>query len=368
LMAPNLLIDTACAIVALGLAALTLRFVENPIRYGTVMRNRTNAAVVAMGTTAIALVAAVAAAVLLWNLHGPHSAQDQLAMQIANDRPGVQYKRCLLNPQSVLSDLTLSDCRFGDPKQPITLALWGDSHAWAWAPMLSATQSRGAPAFKLYSLVSCQPLLKGPGLNGKIDQCHEFNRRTLDEIIALKGQGLKGVILSGRWVTLRHPSISRYDAAREHIGIRSFFRQYRIRRSGVNVAPTDDLDSGLSSTLRALNAAGIRVLILLDPPEVMQPIPECVFVHFSDVAHCGISRAVYDEYTLDVRNTINQFPVSFPAVRVLDPTLQFCDHAYCPPMFRNGPTLFDDDHISTSTAREFAPAARIYIDWLIGTP
>jgi peptidoglycan/LPS O-acetylase OafA/YrhL len=366
LMAPNMPIDTACVLAALGLAALTLRFVENPIRYGAALRGRTNAAVVRLGATAIALVAAVAAAVLFWDVHGPKSAREQLALRIAEDRPGVQYENCLLDQQGPLADLPLTECRFGDPKQPISLALWGDSHAWAWAPMLEALQSGGAPVFKLYSLSSCQPLLQGMSAHVESDRCNEFNRRTFDEIVALKKQGLKGVVLSGRWVTLRHSSISRYDASPERVGVRSLFRQYRLKRNAANEAPMDSLASGLSSTARALNGAGIRVLILLDPPEVKQPIPPCVFVYFPDITRCGISRADYDEYTLDVRTTINQLPARFSAVHVLDPTQQFCDDLYCPPIFRGDPTLFDDDHISASAARDLALQARVYIDWLLG--
>jgi peptidoglycan/LPS O-acetylase OafA/YrhL len=363
LMAPNMLVDMACALAALGLAALTLRFVENPIRFGTLLRGRTNAAVVRLGATTIALVAAVAAAVLLWDVRGPKSAQDRLALQIAQDRPPPQFANCLLNPETALLDHPVSECRFGNAEQPISLVLWGDSHAWAWAPMLSEMQSDGAPVFQLYSLLGCQPLLPTIGANDGSDNCDEFNRRTYDKIIKLKALGLKGVVLSGRWVTLRHPSISRYDIAPEHAGIRSLIRQIRSRNSRSAIA-TDKL-SGLESTTRALTEAGLRVLILLDPPEVKQPIPACVFVLFPNIDRCGISRAEYDSYTLDVRNTVNDMQARIPGVRFIDPTNRFCNENQCPPFSQNSPILFDDDHISTSAALKFAPHARIDIDWLV---
>jgi hypothetical protein len=83
-MAPNMLVDTACALAALGLAALTLRFVENPIRFGTALRGRTNGSVVRLGATAMSLLGAVAVALLLWDEYGPKSTRDQLALQVAN--------------------------------------------------------------------------------------------------------------------------------------------------------------------------------------------------------------------------------------------------------------------------------------------
>jgi peptidoglycan/LPS O-acetylase OafA/YrhL len=365
LMAPNMLVDTAFALAALGLAAFTLRFVENPIRYGTALRGRTNAAVVRLGATAIMLVAAVAAAVFLWDVHGPKSVRDQLALQVAQDRPGAQFERCLFSREEPLHHLATGDCRFGDSMPAISLALWGDSHAMAWAPMLSSLQTNGGPVFKLYSMASCQPLLGSPAPGMPHDFCAEFNENTYREIITLKAQGLQGVVLSGRWVTLRHPSISRYDTPPEHAGIRSFIRQIRSKRVHSNVAPTDMLATGLAATARALTESGLRVLILLDPPEERQPIPACVFVHFPDIARCGISRAEYDQYTSDVRKTVSDLPARFPGVRVIDPTNQFCDETQCPPFFQGSPTLFDDDHISSSAARSLAPAYQPYIHWLL---
>jgi hypothetical protein len=288
-----------------------------------------------------------------------------LALQVARDRPGAQFGHCLFDSENPPHHLAVGECRIGDSKQEISLALWGDSHAMAWAPMLSALQSNGGPVFKLYSMASCQPLLGSMSRGIPHDYCAEFNENTYREIISLKAQGLQGVVLSGRWVTLRHPSISRYDAAPEHAGIRSLIRQIRSKREPSTVAPTDVLDTGLAETARALTESGLRVLILLDPPEVRQPIPACVFVHFPDIARCGISRAEHDEYTSDVRKTISELPARFPGVRTIDPTNQFCDETQCPAFFQGGPTLFDDDHISSSAARSLAAGYQPYIRWLL---
>jgi hypothetical protein len=84
-MAPNMLVDTAWAIAAFGLAALTLRFGENPIRYGTVWRRPMNAAVVRFGATAMPLVGAAAVTLLLSDIHGPEIDARSIG---AADRPG----------------------------------------------------------------------------------------------------------------------------------------------------------------------------------------------------------------------------------------------------------------------------------------
>jgi hypothetical protein len=261
--------------------------------------------------------------------------------------------------------LTVDQCRFGSTNQPISLALWGDSHAMAWAPMLDAVQNNGAPVFKLYSLASCQPLLTRMNDESGHDYCDQYNNRTLNEIIALKSQGLTGVVLSARWVVLRHPSISRYDTAPEHLGIRDLVRRARPMSGGPGrAAPEDSLAEGLSATLTALQRAGLRVVLLLDPPEVRQPIPACVFVHYSSLEECGISRQDYEQYTSDVTNTIKALAAEYPSARVIDPTRNFCDDKRCPAFAGKIPTLFDDDHISASAAVAMGAVYRRDIEWL----
>jgi hypothetical protein len=368
LMAPDMLADTACAIAALGLAALTLRFVENPIRYGTALRGRTDAAVVRLGATAIMLVGAVSVVLFLWDLYGPKSARDQLALQVANDRPGAEFERCLFDSRDAMHRLAMSDCRFGDSKQAISLALWGDSHATAWAPMLSSLQINGGPVFKLYSLSGCQPLLGSQRPRMPHDYCAEFNGNTLEEIVSLKAQGLQGVVLSGRWVVLQHESISLYDVVPNRFGIRELIRRVRKNSGDKRATPESDrLIEGMTATLQALQSAGLRVVVLLDPPEVRQPIPACIFVHYSSLNECGIARVDYDSYSADVNETIEKIAREFPSVRVIDPVSHYCDNKECPPFAGKNPILYDDDHVSTSTAVTMGKFYRQDIEWLLAS-
>ncbi len=365
MMAPDVIMDSGCVVLALVLAALTLRFVENPVRYGPMLQGKSNGTVIRAGAMAIGSLAVAALGLLAWDSYGLKTPADRLAIEVAHDRPAPAYEQCLFDRYKPLRQVSVDQCRFGDPKQPISLALWGDSHAMAWAPMLGALQTKGAPAFKLYSLASCQPLLARMNDNSGHDFCDQYNRQTIDEIVRLKPQGLTGVVLAGRWVVVRHRSISRYDVAPEHPGLRDYIRQIRARRNPSNAAATDVLESGLESTIDRLTKAGLRVLILIDPPETEQPIPACVFVHFPAVDNCGISRDKDDAYTLDVRSTISSISERFPSSRAIDPTDNFCGPKDCLPFFEDRPTLFDDDHISTSVAEKFASRLRLDFDWLL---
>jgi len=365
LMAPNIAIDTVMVALALALAALTLRYVENPIRYGATLRGRSRKSVLQIGIASMLVLAAGAASLLAWDQYGTKSARERLAMRVAADHPNPEIQECLRNKWSAVA--SFDTCRFGAPNQQLELALWGDSHAMAWAPLLQAMQNNGAPAFVLASLSSCRPLLVPGNAPDARSECAEFNRVTLRQIIALKAQGLSGVILSGRWVILRHPSISRYDYSSEHTGLRDVIRGVRARlRRDSRAAPADALREEFSLTLHALQSAGLRVLILLDPPEVKQPIPDCLYIHYDDPILCGISRAEYEQNTSDVVAAITAAAAPFDNVRVLNPVMRFCDKIQCPPIVDGTPMLFDDDHISTSAARALAPSYLPHLHWVLG--
>jgi hypothetical protein len=149
-------------------------------------------------------------------------------------------------------------------------------------------------------------------------------------------------------------------------GIRELIRRVRQKSGNRQVTlPNDWLAEGVSATLKALQDAGLRVVVLLDPPEVKQPIPACVFIHYSSLQDCGIARADYDRYTADVNETIEKIADEYPSVRVIDPVSHFCDAKECPPFAGKNPMLFDDDHISTSAAIALGAIYRSDIVWLL---
>jgi hypothetical protein len=170
-------------------------------------------------------------------------------------------------------------------------------------------------------------------------------------------------------VVLRHPSISYYDHPQERAGLRGWIRRRRAldrQNSTAQAVVADPLPAGLSATFEALRDAGLRVLVLLDPPEVAQPIAACMYVRYEQPLRCGIARADYDRNTGDVVATIKSIAAQFPSVRVIDPVDRFCNAKNCPPLSNGSPMLWDDDHISTSAARALAPSIREDFRWVLG--
>jgi hypothetical protein len=247
--------------------------------------------------------------------------------------------------------------------------LWGDSHAFALAPLLLAAQQLGSPTFEQLTMLSCLPLVHqtSPAWN-PLGKCWAFNGLVVREIIRLKReQGLKGVVIAGRWSTLWNHPVPGYLRRPKPPGIRDLWRAWHLRPvESHQQPPAQLLARDLGATLQTLQDAGVKVWIFMDPPELPYFLPSCVYFEFSDLSHCGLDRAVYDAQTAEVDNTLQAVARRFPAVRIFDPTPFLCDSKFCPAFVDNHPVVSDSHHISASSARNFARPASDDISWLQG--
>ncbi len=350
--------DGALVLVALALAWLTYKYVENPIRYGYRAAGRGSGPALATGGAALATIAAAGVGLVLWGENAPRSLTEQAAYLVANDRSPHQ-SRCLLSPNTwTHGALRAADCSFGSDKKPPSIALWGDSHADAWAPLLD--QALGGGTFVQLSMNTCPPLLGNvPAIPGvyspaKLVNCREFNEEALDILQSPDLAKLKGVLLSARWAAYAGaPNISVFD---DWIG----YFNHADRSANDAVA---SLKTGLAATLKALAGRNRRVLILLSQPEFAHPLYRCFLIKLP--ASCGVDRAQFDRHRASVKQAIEEVAAEFESVRVVDPAAYFCDERYCHPFLDGVPSLYDDDHVSASAARRYAVQAAGDIAWLL---
>src|SRR4029453_3645601 len=80
MMQPQIWSDCAWALLALLLAALSLRYVENPIRYGRWTGSRSNSDVLKIGGASVLGLGLIAAGVVTAEEHGPLTARERLAV------------------------------------------------------------------------------------------------------------------------------------------------------------------------------------------------------------------------------------------------------------------------------------------------
>lgn len=247
---------------------------------------------------------------------------------------GEDYGHC-----DVLEDdpsLEAVRCRLGSAEAPVTVALWGDSHANALAPAMDTALRRLGKAGYLYFGSGCRPLL-GVARPGR-DRCPRFNDAVVDAIGA--DDDLETVYLAGYW---RLPLMGQsYDKG-------SFLVQDDLSTERSPVENRAVFRRGLARTLAAL--PGRRVVLVEDIPEVGSQFGKSLGNHFVRERWLGIARQ--GEYRFTQRDD-DAYPQvfesllrsAFPALAILRLQDALCAGAHCP-LMREGELLYyDGDHLS----------------------
>ena len=142
--------ETAALILASFVAAiLSWRYVERPFRGKSGWLSR---------RTLFATAGAVGALLVAIGLHGEVTRgwlgryPDALRVVLdADDDRDPRQKECLLRAQHI------EGCVYGRPQAPPTIALWGDSHAAVYAPMLGAMADARGESVLALTLPACPP-------------------------------------------------------------------------------------------------------------------------------------------------------------------------------------------------------------------
>lgn len=350
--APDLQQDILLCLLALLLAALTLRWVENPLRHA---RGMLSAAVLRRASVALVLLACSGLLLSSYLKSSPVGATYAASKRIKNDKSPYRDD-CHLPNGAFDGQLPLARCTLGQGKTPAVL-LWGDSHAAAWAPMVEQAVAPHHGAFITLSMSSCPPV---PGAvpkmaDGKqLVHCRDFNARMQALARERAQQGLRGVILAARWpkytgvkkLTLKDPLRDYLDAA--------------DRNTADSLAT---LRRHLASNLDQLTGAGLKVMLMLTPPEFPYEIHRCIAI--KPAAQCGVSRQRYEQYRAAVSAVIREVAAGRADVRVIDPAGYFCTATECPAFVGSNPASYDDDHASASAARAYAKVLSADFDWLL---
>ncbi len=203
-------------------------------------------------------------------------------------------------------------CRFGAPGVEPTVALWGNSYARMWIPALAQdAEAHGASGMALV-FSKCPPLL---GFDDKgLPGCLPFNQEAVALLAAHRS--LRTVVLGADWF-LYDRDLGRLDA-----------------------------------TLDALGAAGIRVFLLLAPPQVDYPVPRTLAIAAlrgepppppPTVAHA--------RETQRVSLGLIAAAAARHGVTVLDPATRLCQGEICPVVRDGHPLFYDAGHLTVFAAQ-----------------
>lgn len=364
------------AIVSAGLAWLTLRFLENPLRFAPEIRKSpwrslglggaTTLVAVCVGMALLKVVPAPVgsgAKVTPLDFTAPRPATGAsidaydaaLEQAFAQVRAGVAASADLkavpsnLTPPlidaaadqtAMMADGCLRgitqrgqpECASGNLSSSMTIAVVGDSHAAMWRPAFEQVATQRGWRLETLAKGAC-PLVAVPNPNPFRDRveaavhCEQWR----SEILARLRSERPGLIVVG---------MSRnYEAdADRTLGLVSYDANW--------------LDS-LTRLMEQLRATGAKVLVLGPVPDPNFVVPICLSAHLDDVAACTPSRpAAVNDHGIAAESAATHAGGGLYA----DLTQLFCTTDKCPVIIGNTLVYFDDNHVTLEYSRQLATA------------
>jgi peptidoglycan/LPS O-acetylase OafA/YrhL len=333
-------IEAACA--ALLMAALTYRWIEQPIRTSRYLVRRPKLSLSAAGGAALLTVGASAA--LAWfgqremTLDAKYS-----AIQAATMDYGFAERQCYIDGRSAAA-AEAKVCEFGDPRAARTLVLFGDSHAMQWInAMRKAADEKG---WRLVTLVKpgCAASDINPhNLAAPSDSCKSWRTQAIEKIVDLAPYAV--VMSSYNGATVRGDMLT------------------------PSLMPVDEVRAGTRSIVLKLSAAGLRVVVLRDSPLPPFEVPACLG------RAIGRGRSTADLCEFDAPRALNA--AAFEAERAageglsnvyyLDMDDLICPGASCPAV-RDGRIVYrDENHLVGSYAESLAGELATRLSRLLDT-
>ncbi len=340
--------------VSAALAWLTMRYIEEPLRYRgpapavatAPLRVRLRRPTIALGSVVALLGVALTATSFTWREHltVQRANSDELVSLSTQDYPGamalidkVRVPRLPMRP-SVLEakedlpastiDGCISDfdnvgvinCTYGDKTAPRTIALAGGSHAEHWITALDRLGRTHNFKVVTYLKMGCpltteeMPLVMGD--NRPYPKCHEWNSRVMPKLLADKPDYV--------FTTSTRPW---------------------------NIKDGDVMPSTYLGIWEALSSNKIPILAMRDTPWLVrdgQPyVPADCLADGGDAVSCGIERSKVLSDDNPTLAYVNRFPLLEP----LDMSDAVCRKDYCRVVEGNVLLYHDAHHISTTYMR-----------------
>jgi peptidoglycan/LPS O-acetylase OafA/YrhL len=371
----------AAAVLSGGLAVLTLRFIENPLRFAAPVR-RSALASLALGgaVTVVAVCVGVALLVVVPPPIGRGSAavapsvtatpvpagSDTSAYDAAVQHAFAQVQAAVAASdelKAVPSNLEPSvadaageqktflfhgcvrdffeggqpQCATGDTAAPTTVALVGDSHAAMLNPAFQQLAAQRPWRLELMAKAGC-PLLDVP-INNPFSRLIERFRHC------------------EQW---RAQIIARLRAEHPRLVMVSLWRRYGAGSWEPGFTPYDPawIDS-LTRLVLQLRGTGAKVLVLGPVPDPQSVVPICLSGHLDDATACAPSRLD----ALDERGIAAESAATLAAGgQYADLTDLFCTADRCPVIVGNTLVYQDWSHLTREYSLLLAPAMEALAD------
>ncbi len=243
----------------------------------------------------------------------------------ANDLPAIYADGCHLD----IATVTPPRCAFGATSSPITVVLFGDSHAAQWFPALQRLASQHGWRLEPLTKSACTPVsvtVFNSILNRAYAECDQWRKLALARIAAEKPDL---VVVST-----------------------SIAYQLVVNGQRVSSGTRPDLWSrGLATTMRALAASAAHVVLVGDTPRSVADPVSCLSQHLDNVLACAVpfSEAV-DEGQLALESGV----ATLTRAVFVDPTAWVCRTDPCTPVYGRFMTYRDQGHLTRTYASGLA--------------
>ena len=319
-----------CVVLSLGLAAATLRLVENPVRHSRALAPRP------------VLTLAGAAGSPWWPPAWAVGGR-QLALRLQEHPSQARFTRASTDQPSLPPDCHLpffgtetGECVFGNPAGQVTVALFGDSHAVHWFPAMERLARENG--WKLVSLTKggcpAASVRRAGKLTGVQEACLQWRQAMIERLAALRPDAVV-MASAARYIDLA-------DGGTAHTGIGAA-----------------EWESGTRRTLSAFQAAGVPVVVLRDTPWPDQQVPHCLGRSAWASWWRGRQSCAFAQTNPPselVERLERRAAAGVPGVRYVEMTDQICTASPCRPE-RDGMVLYNDAHHLTATfSASLAPA------------
>ncbi|HZV21163.1 MAG TPA: SGNH hydrolase domain-containing protein, partial [Hyphomicrobiales bacterium] len=332
-------------IIAAILAAFSWRFVEKPFRKRPAanMANAARSRIPMSAYAALSLTAIMAACGFYFGALAP----------TAGKSAGAKVSQATV--EGCLDQIRVKkgpvECVFGRGRGAgnTEVILWGDSHAMAYALVLSSLYDSG----RAYMLLDCVPVLGATAVAGDgrpvKKNCDSANEYSIAEIERLKP---KLVILAARWTVFQgvpygHESRTPRYLVTNRKEPRTIEHSQRV------------LGEKLPDTIARINRLGARVVLIGPAPEMKLPVEKCLALSASlslDDSKCRSIGREEVERRQAVTKQILLEAAAKTGASIFWPSEQLCDERRCYAL-RNGEVLYNDgDHLTAIGSMSLAPA------------
>jgi peptidoglycan/LPS O-acetylase OafA/YrhL len=250
------------------------------------------------------------------------------------DVPGIDHDGCNLDATVT----TPGPCTFGNPASPISIVLFGDSHAAQWFPALDALSSHHGWRLEVMTKKGCPSAdisVFSPMVNRELHECDAWRVNVADRLAA------------------ENPTLV----------IMSSFRYRRQMGPWAGVDPNEAWSQGLTQTLDTLGPLASRVLVLGDTPTPASDVPSCVSAHLGHVSACAAARS---DAVRDDRLQIEREVAAARGAAFVSTSDWLCSPTACPVIVGDVFVYRDNNHITATAAEWLAPFVEAAVAPLVG--